>query len=129
MSPQQHPINHIDIKVSTHYLAEQSDPANMQYVFSYTITLTNRGTIAAQLLSRHWRITDGNNQLQEVFGEGVVGEQPYLQPKESYQYTSGAILETPYGTMEGSYQMINDLQQRFDAPIAMFALSCPNLLH
>ncbi|MBI2801447.1 MAG: Co2+/Mg2+ efflux protein ApaG [Gammaproteobacteria bacterium] len=119
----------IGITTETSFVAEQSDPERNRYVFAYTITIENTGRVAAQLLSRHWIITDAAGQVQEVKGDGVVGEQPYLEPGESFRYTSGAVLETPVGTMQGSYQMIADDGQRFEAPIQVFRLSVPNVLH
>jgi len=119
----------IKIDVVTRYLAEQSAPAENRFVFAYTITINNRGDDAVRLLSRHWRITDANNRVQEVRGEGVVGEQPLIEPGDSYTYTSGSMLETPVGTMEGSYQMISVDGQRFDAPIPVFSLAQPGALH
>lgn len=121
--------NPIDIQVETAYVEEQSRPEQDRYVFAYTITITNCGTLAAKLLSRHWIITDANSKVQEVRGEGVVGEQPHLQPGESYTYTSAAMLETPVGCMEGSYQMVADDGTHFDAPIPVFNLSTPHILH
>lgn len=122
---------HHEIKVSAQpqYLTEQSEPARNRYVFAYTITIENAGTAAAQLVSRHWIITDAMGQVQEVRGEGVVGEQPLLAPGERFQYTSGAVLETPVGTMQGSYQMVADDGERFDAQIPLFRLAVPNVLH
>ena len=111
------------------YLAEQSDPVRNRYAFAYQITLRNKGQIAAKLLSRHWIITDGNGKVEEVRGEGVVGEQPYLKPGESYKYTSWAVLETAVGSMEGSYQMVADDGERFEAPIPLFTLAVPNKLN
>jgi ApaG protein len=119
----------IDVAVTTRYVAEQSDPAQNRYVFAYTITIENTGAIAAQLLTRHWIITDASGKAQEVKGEGVVGEQPHLEPGAAFRYTSGAVLETPVGTMHGAYQMLADDGVRFDAPIAAFRLSVPNVLH
>lgn len=119
----------IDIRVVTQYVAEQSNPDAAEYVFAYTITITNRGEQAAQLLRRYWRITDGNNEEQEVRGDGVVGEQPNLASGESYRYTSGAVIKTPVGVMEGSYQMRSADGEMFDAPIAAFSLAYPNALH
>lgn len=122
---------HHEIKVSAQpkYLTEQSEPARNRYVFAYTITIENAGTTAAQLISRHWIITDAMGHVQEVRGEGVVGEQPLLAPGERFQYTSGAVLETPVGTMQGSYQMLADDGERFDAQIPLFRLAVPNVLH
>lgn len=119
----------IDIQVETTYIEEQSEPAQDRYVFAYTITITNNSDVPAKLLSRHWVITDANNKVQEVQGEGVVGEQPHIKPGESYSYTSAAMLETPVGCMEGSYQMVTDDGQKFDVPIPVFNLSTPNILH
>lgn len=119
----------IDIRVETAYIEEQSHPDQDRYVFAYTVTITNSGSVAAKLLSRHWVITDANSKVQEVTGEGVVGEKPYLEPGESFRYTSAAMLETPVGCMQGSYQMITDTGDNFDAPIPVFNLSIPNSLH
>lgn len=119
----------ITVNAESKYLDKQSNPSNNQYAFSYTITLTNSGRVAAQLRARHWLITDGNDQTQEVIGEGVVGEFPYLKPGESYQYSSGALLDTPTGTMEGSYQMTTDSGDQFEANIPLFALIKPDQLH
>jgi ApaG protein len=121
--------NRIDVDVKTAYLDEQSDPAKDQYAFSYTITIRNAGTVAARLLTRHWVITDSNGKVQEVRGEGVVGEQPSLQPGEDFRYTSGTLLETPVGSMEGSYGMISEDGQAFDARIQPFSLAIPRSLH
>lgn len=122
-------MNKIDIVVKPFYIAEQSDPNNNHFVFSYTVTIHNSGTTPAKLLSRHWIITDGDGQTQEVKGEGVIGEQPHLQPGEGFQYTSGTFMNTPFGTMHGSYQMINDDGEKFDASIPSFQLIAPNTLH
>ena len=119
----------IQIVALVKHLQEQSDVADSRYVFSYTITLTNNGDSAVQLLSRHWIITDSNNQVQEVRGQGVVGEQPVLKPGQSFGYTSGTVLSTPVGTMAGSYQMVAEDGTRFDAPIPQFVLSVPRVLH
>ncbi|MFT3931844.1 MAG: Co2+/Mg2+ efflux protein ApaG [Spongiibacteraceae bacterium] len=119
----------IKIDVVTRYLPDQSAPNENRFVFAYTITISNRGADAVRLLSRHWRITDANNRVQEVRGEGVVGEQPLIAPGDSYTYTSGSMLETPVGTMEGSYQMIGTDGLRFDAPIPVFSLAQPGALH
>jgi len=122
-------MNKIDIVVKPVYIAEQSDPNNNHFVFSYTVTIHNSGTTPAKLLSRHWIITDGDGQVQEVKGEGVIGEQPHLQPGEGFQYSSGTFMNTPFGTMHGSYQMINDAGEKFDASIPSFQLIAPNTLH
>ncbi|HTP97059.1 MAG TPA: Co2+/Mg2+ efflux protein ApaG [Burkholderiales bacterium] len=119
----------ITVSARASYIAEQSDESAGRYVFAYTITITNTGSAAAQLISRHWIITDGNNQVQEVRGLGVVGEQPLLKPQESFEYTSGTAIATPIGTMRGSYQMLAEDGVQFDAPIAEFALSVPRVLH
>ncbi len=111
------------------YIPDQSEPEEGRYVFAYTITITNTGTVGAQLISRHWVITDANNQTQEVRGLGVVGEQPFLKPQESFEYTSGTVLATPVGTMRGSYQMVAENGVSFDAPIPEFTLSVPRVLH
>jgi ApaG protein len=119
----------IDISVKTAYLAEQSLPEMNRYVFAYTITIANAGTIPARLLTRHWIITDGHQNVREVRGDGVVGEQPYLAPGARFEYTSGAIIETPVGTMRGSYQMVADDGATFAAEIPEFTLSVPRTLH
>ncbi len=119
----------IQIDVRTSYLPGQSEPGQNRYVFAYTITITNSGSVPARLMTRHWIITDANEQKREVHGEGVVGEQPYLLPGTSFQYTCGTILETPVGTMKGSYQMIADDGTAFDAEIPSFTLSIPRTLH
>jgi ApaG protein len=119
----------IRVSVETSYLAEQSDPGGERYVFSYTITIQNEGAEPAKLLRRHWIITDANGKVQEVRGDGVVGEQPHLAPGQGFRYSSGAILETPVGTMQGSYQMVTDEGRNFDAPIAPFRLAMPGILH
>lgn len=121
--------NRIRVDVTTSYVADQSNPGEGRYVFTYTITIRNEGSKAARLLGRHWLITDANGHIQEVRGEGVVGEQPWLRPGESFEYTSGAVLETPIGTMRGSYEMLADDGTRFEAPIAPFTLSIPRTLH
>jgi ApaG protein len=120
---------HISINVNTAYLAEQSDPSADRYVFAYTITIANTGTVAAQLISRHWIITDAENVTQEVKGLGVVGEQPLLRPGESFEYTSGTAMATPVGTMHGTYQMVAEDGNKFDAEIPVFTLSMPRILH
>ena len=119
----------IQVEVETQYIEEQSLPDQDHYVFAYTITIYNSGSVPAQLLNRHWIITDANNRIQEVKGEGVVGDQPHLKPGEQYRYTSGTMLETPVGTMRGSYQMRADDGVEFDAEIPTFTLSMPRTLH
>ncbi len=121
--------NHIEVEVATNYIEEQSQPEDDRYVFAYTITLRNTGKQPARLMTRHWIINDANGNIQEVHGEGVVGEHPYLRPGETFQYTSGTVLETPVGSMEGSYQMVSDAGQPFDAEVPAFTLSRPNALH
>ena len=119
----------IEVSPMPQFIPEQSDPENDRYIFAYTITIRNIGEVPAQLVSRHWIITDGNNEIQEVRGLGVVGKQPLLQPGESFQYTSGSSLTTPIGTMKGTYQMVAEDGTRFEAPIPEFALSVPRVLH
>ncbi|MGA9341597.1 MAG: Co2+/Mg2+ efflux protein ApaG [Rhodanobacteraceae bacterium] len=119
----------IAISVDTQFLDDQSKPADGRYVFAYTITIANRGSIGARLLSRHWIITDGNGKVSEVRGEGVVGEQPLLLAGSDFAYTSGAVLETELGTMRGSYRMVADDGTQFDADIPAFVLSTPRVLH
>ena len=121
--------NEIRIQVATSYVDDQSEPESGRYVFAYTITISNDGDVAAKLLSRHWVITDANGKVQEVSGDGVVGEQPYLKPGEQFRYSSGAVLETPVGAMQGLYRMRADDGVSFDAPIAPFTLAVPGLLH
>ncbi len=123
------PVNKIDIKVLPAYIADQSDPVNNHFVFSYTVTIRNNGSMPAKLLTRHWVITDGDGLVQEVKGDGVIGEQPHIQPGEGFQYTSGTFMNTPFGTMHGSYQMISDSGEKFDAEIPAFQLTVPNALH
>lgn len=119
----------INVIVRTAYLPEQSDEAINRYVFSYTITIANTGMVAAQLISRHWIIVDGGNDIHEVRGLGVVGEQPLLKPGDSFEYTSGTAISSPVGSMKGSYQMVTEDGLRFDAPIPEFTLSVPRVLH
>jgi len=117
------------IQTQVKYLADQSDEAANRFVFSYTISITNLGTLAAKLISRHWVITDSLNHVQEVRGQGVVGEQPLLQPKQSFEYTSGTVLATQVGTMRGSYQMHAGDGSDFEVEIPEFVLSVPRVLH
>lgn len=119
----------IGVSVQTQYLADQSEPDHARYVFAYTITIRNTGTVAAQLISRHWVITDADTHVQEVRGLGVVGHQPLLKPGEQFEYTSGCALTTPVGTMRGSYQMVAEDGTPFQAAIAEFALAIPRVLH
>ena len=119
------------VAVTAHstYLPDQSDEEEDRYVFAYTIRITNNGNVSAQLVSRHWIISDADNQVQEVRGAGVVGEQPLLKPQQSFEYTSGAAIATPVGTMRGSYQMVAEDGVKFDAEIPAFTLSAPRVLH
>jgi ApaG protein len=119
----------IRIQVATQYVDDQSEPDIDRYVFAYTITIENLSELPAQLLSRHWVITDANGKVQEVSGDGVVGEQPKLGPGETYRYSSGAVLETPVGAMQGRYRMQADDGIDFDAPIPPFTLAVPGMLH
>lgn len=122
-------LHKIRVDVSANYVGEQSKPEEGHYAFSYTITIRNEGQVPARLLTRHWVITDANGKVKEVRGEGVVGEQPYLLPGQGFRYSSGAVLETPVGAMQGSYQMLADDGAQFDAQIAPFTLAMPGLLH
>ncbi len=119
----------IDVSAESIFVRDQSAPDDDKYVFAYTVTINNTGSVTAQLRSRHWIITDGRGKVQEVRGEGVVGKQPRLSPGESFRYTSAAMLETPVGTMHGSYQMLADDGTEFDAPIPPFGLALPNMIH
>ena len=119
----------IEVEVDPRFLEDQSEPEAGRYVFAYTIRIRNRGSVAARLVARHWRITDGNGRTEEVHGDGVVGEQPWLDPGEDYEYTSGVVLETGEGAMQGSYDMLAADGTRFDAPIAAFLLTVPRTLH
>jgi ApaG protein len=119
----------IAVGAATQYLAEQSDESAGRYVFAYTITIRNTGSVAAQLVSRHWIITDSQGLVQEVRGMGVVGAQPLLAPGERFEYTSGTSIATPVGTMRGAYQMLAADGTRFEAPIPEFTLSIPRVLH
>ena len=119
----------VAVSAATQYLPEQSDEAAGRFVFAYTITLRNTGSVAAQLISRHWIITDAQGLVQEVRGLGVVGAQPLLQPGETFEYTSGASIATAVGTMKGSYQMVAADGTRFEADIPEFTLSVPRVLH
>lgn len=124
------PIRHkISVEVSANYVGDQSKPDESHYLFSYTITIRNEGDVPARLMTRHWVFTDANGKVKEVHGEGVVGEQPYLLPGQGFRYSSNAVLETPVGAMQGSYQMRADDGANFDAPIAPVTLAMPGLLH
>ena len=118
----------ITVSSQTQFIPEQSDEQSSRFVFAYTITIRNEGTVPARLLTRHWVITDANGKVQEVRGDGVVGEQPHLKPGQGFRYSSGAVLETPVGAMQGSYQMVTDDGLRFDAPIAAFRLAMPGIV-
>ncbi|AFC84871.1 Co2+/Mg2+ efflux protein ApaG [Frateuria aurantia] len=119
----------IDVQVQTQFVPDQSRPDDNRYVFAYTITLRNIGSVGAQLLTRHWIITDANGKTEEVTGEGVVGEQPWMRPGDDFEYTSGAVLETSVGVMTGSYHMLADDGTRFETPIPPFTLTIPRTLH
>jgi len=119
----------IRINVKTEYLPSESEEANNRYVFAYNITVENHGSQPAKLLSRHWIITDAESKVQEVKGKGVIGEQPRLKHGESFSYTSGTMIETPVGSMQGSYQMLADDDHKFDALIEPFTLAIPGVLH
>ena len=129
MIPNDDQSDNISIDVKTLYVESESDPEQNRYVFAYTVTIRNTGGSSARLLTRHWVIRDANGKVQEVQGDGVVGEQPHLKPGEGFQYTSGTMLETSMGTMGGSYLMVNDDGSEFKAPIAEFLLSVPRTLH
>src|SRR5688572_33140156 len=121
--------HNITVTAQVRFIPDQSDEAGKRYVFAYTMTITNTGTVAARLVSRHWIITDAESNVQEVKGEGVVGEQPLLKPRESFEYTSGTAIATPVGTMRGSYQMVASDGVKFDATIPEFTLAMPRMLH
>jgi len=126
---EQQSVHTIDIHVDTDYLEEQSAPDKGRYAFSYTISITNRGPESVKLLNRHWQITDENENVEEVRGPGVVGLQPEIEPGKSFQYTSGAIIKTETGTMQGSYEMQRADGLRFEAPIPPFLLALPHTIH
>ena len=119
----------VRVRVRSEYSPERSQPSTNQWFFLYTITITNEGKVTVQLLTRHWIITDGTGHVEEVRGPGVVGKQPMLRPGESFEYTSGCPLETPFGKMEGTYQMVDEQGERFDVTIAPFTLSEPYTVH
>lgn len=123
------PRYQIDVSVTTRYLAAQSQPEQSRYAFSYTVTIVNNGELPAQLLSRHWIITDGDGRVQEVRGAGVIGQQPHIEPGASHTYSSGTVMTAQVGTMQGSYQMLAEDGKRFDATIAPFRLAVPGALH
>ena len=119
----------IAVSSEVSYISSQSDPSANKFVFAYTITISNRGNLSARLIDRHWIITDSNGKIEEVKGEGVIGETPDLKPGASFRYTSGSMLQTPIGSMEGSYGMRAEDGTMFTAPIPLFTLSKPNSLH
>ena len=119
----------ITVSTQTQHIPDQSDEANGRFVFAYTITIKNTGSIAAQLISRHWMISDSNGEKQEVRGLGVVGSQPLIKPGEAFEYTSGTAIATPVGTMRGAYQMVAEDGTQFEADIPEFTLSVPRVLH
>ena len=123
------PKYQMNVTVQPRHLPEQSDPSAGQYAFAYTVRITNAGTVPAQVISRHWTITDGNGQIREVKGLGVVGHQPLLAPGQSFEYTSGSHLPTPAGSMQGSYFCVAEDGERFETPIPPFALVVPRSLH
>lgn len=125
----QQPAEQIEIAVTTHYLADQSDSDAKRFVFAYEITIHNHFHRPVQLLGRRWVVTDGNEKVQEIEGEGVVGEQPTIEPEQSYRYTSGTVLSTHVGSMYGHYTMVTDQGETFEAQIAPFTLAQPNALH
>jgi ApaG protein len=124
-----HPRHLINVEVETSYLEDQSEPGEQRFVFAYTVTVRNDGDVPARLVSRHWIITDSNGRTQEVRGEGVVGEQPHLKPGQGFRYSSGTVLETPVGAMHGSYHMLGDDGERFEAAIPAFRLAMPGVLN
>lgn len=119
----------IQIEVNTRYLDEQSNPDKKRFVFAYSIQITNHGEESVKLLNRHWHITDDNNKVEEVVGEGVIGQQPEIEPGKSFNYTSGAVIETEFGTMHGSYEMQTATGEKFQTPIPAFLLSLPHTVH
>ena len=128
-NPEDELTDSIRVSVQTRYLADQSNPDERRYVFSYTVSIHNSGKTGAQLLTRQWLITDADGRLQEVQGDGVIGEQPHISPGETHTYTSGSIIETPVGTMEGRYGMVSADGQQFDATIPVFRLAVPGVLN
>ncbi|WP_433885490.1 Co2+/Mg2+ efflux protein ApaG [Pseudomonas vranovensis] len=123
------PRYQIDVSVVTRFLKEQSDSENNRFAFAYTITVKNNGSVTAKLMSRHWLITNGDGHVEEVKGAGVIGQQPTIEPGQSHTYSSGAVISTQVGTMQGSYQMFAEDGKRFDAVIAPFRLAVPGALH
>lgn len=126
MEPDMHEVQ---VDTQSLYLPEQSSPEEKRFVFAYTVTIRNTGAVAAKLLTRHWHITDANGKVENVHGTGVIGEQPYLRPGESFQYTSGTVIETPVGAMQGSYDLLDENGATFKADIAPFSLHVPGSLH
>ncbi|WP_339462655.1 Co2+/Mg2+ efflux protein ApaG [Pseudomonas sp. EA_105y_Pfl2_R69] len=123
------PRYQVDVSVVTRYLPEQSQPEQNRFAFAYTVTVSNNGQVPAKLLSRHWIITNGDGRVQEVRGAGVVGQQPLIEPGQSHTYSSGTVMSSRVGTMQGSYQMLAEDGKRFDAAIAPFRLAVPGSLH
>lgn len=121
--------NKVLVEAKPQYIESQSSPEQNRFVFAYTITITNVGAVPARLLTRHWLITDANGKVQEVNGDGVVGENPHLNPGDSFRYTSAAMIETPVGVMQGKYKMVSDSGESFSAAIPKFTLSIPRTLH
>lgn len=121
--------HNVKIEVQTEYLPEQSTPEDERYVFAYHVSIHNEGSNKVQLISRHWIITDGNDKVQEVKGSGVIGLQPQLESGESFQYSSGAVIDSQVGVMQGSYQMLDENGQHFEAEIPAFKLAIPNIIH
>ncbi|MCK5811110.1 MAG: Co2+/Mg2+ efflux protein ApaG [Cocleimonas sp.] len=121
--------HNIDISVDTYYIEAESDAKTDRFMFAYTITIKNKSPVAAKLLTRHWIITDANNHVQEIKGKGVIGEQPHLKPDESFKYTSGTVIETPVGSMQGSFHMVTDDDKPFEVEIAPFSLAIPRILN
>lgn len=119
----------IEVAVEVQYLQQESAPDADRYVFAYTITISNHSSVPSQLLNRHWIITDGRGDVQEVEGPGVIGQQPWLAAGEQFTYSSGAVLKTPVGTMQGSYEFRTDSDERFDVPIEIFSLRVANMVH
>ena len=129
MQDDEAPMANIEVEADSYYVADQSDPNERRFVFAYTIKIHNSGDAPAQLLTRHWLITDSDGHVQEVHGDGVVGEQPEIHPGETHSYSSGAMIETPVGTMEGKYGMIGHQGNRFETPIPVFRLAVPGVLN
>lgn len=124
------PSQNIRVLVRSEYISAQSSTEEQRFVFAYHVTIENRGSTAAKLLSRHWIITDGDQHVQEVKGDGVIGQQPTIEPGDSYKYSSGAVIKTPVGTMQGSYQMIDEISgSAFNANIPVFRLASPNAIN